>query len=393
MRRRTIVASASFFTVCLIPGAVLFLSLRPNSSSHHFLRGGEVVDIDFGFPTAPGYDFDARSEVTLTNNGEKPIRIESVQKSCACQRLILEPNDVIPPGQDLRIRFAHASTTNGTGGYFSDRILLRISDGQNPGDVSLRYGGFVNKMSHTVPQRVEFRNQLCNTSSEVRMVLIFLSRLEVNDGQCHLTPPCEMHIAKVPPNVQARLIDEKQMPEIRSVCPQTILPRSRTWSTRGDTKTERELKRFFDTDLPSGSDGIWQPYALQVQVKDIAGPMDDVIVLQTDTAEVRIPITVSVLPTLVVQPKEIALLATPNAVASIDLRNTAKGPLEVRSLGSDNPLLDLHAERLSPSEVRVLVRWSGGQPQASPVHAMIQIKTSIGDTDIPYVLLASGGTS
>ncbi len=67
-----------------------------------------------------------------------------------------------------------------------------------------------------------------------------------------------------------------------SVCPQTILPHPRLWAYRGGTRTEQELQRFFDTNLPGGPDSLWQPYALQVQVKDIVGPMEEVIVLQTE---------------------------------------------------------------------------------------------------------------
>jgi hypothetical protein len=393
MSRRTITISVSILVTSWIAGAILFLLLRQDASAEHYLRGGEMVNIDFGFPAVAGYDFTAESEVILTNKGDKPIRIEKIRKSCACQRLLLKPEEVVLPGQDLRVRFVHSNATNGKGGYFFDRILLRISDGQDQGDVSLNYSGFVNKISHTVPQQIEFRNQHRATSSEAATVLVFLSRLQVDNGRCSLTPRGTMRVAKVPQNVQVQLIGEEQMPEIRKVCPRTILPHPRMWTYRGGTRTEQELERFFGREFPGGADSIWQPYTLQVQVKDIAGPMEDVIILQTNTTEVRLPIAVSVLPDLDVQPKEITLLATANSVASVHLRNTTKGALNVRSLASDNPYLDLRFERFSPTQVRIVVRWRGGQPTENSVHTTIRVKTNIGDTEVPFVLLALGGTS
>ena len=121
-------AGVSILVICITSCAILVLLSRQDSSSlHYLLHAGEMVSIDFGFPAESGYDFKAQSDVVLANNGDKPIQIEKVNKSCSCQTLVLEPKDIILPGQDLHVRFVHSDATNGKGGYFFDRILLRIS--------------------------------------------------------------------------------------------------------------------------------------------------------------------------------------------------------------------------------------------------------------------------
>jgi len=224
---------------------------RQHESAREFvLKDGEQVNVDFGFPHVGAEDFKAESEIILKNTKQKPVKITKVSKSCSCQTLTLDPKNVVLPGQALSVRFVHSNATNGKGGYFNDTILLQISYGDDTGEIRLTYSGFVNKASHTFPEKIYFRNLRPGYKSSTEKAFVFLSRLVTSAGKCALSPPHKILSVHAPEGVTLQLIDAQERPELSAICPRTQLPNMKSLESGKITNTQKELRRFFATSAP-----------------------------------------------------------------------------------------------------------------------------------------------